>query len=318
MGKSSLRVRAMQKLQAEGVICAVIDPQTRGTSLNEAQWYAGTIKRLLADVGLAEQLEFSRWWKERDGQSLSPVERFYEFVDQILLAKITEKIVIFVEEVDNLLSLSFDTDGFFSLIRSLYEKRGEKPTYQRLTFCFLGVATPYDLIRGEQRSAFNIGHAVEMTGFLLEEARPLLAGLSGRVREPEAVLKAVLHWSGGQPFLTQKLLKLVAEAARGGGADGPSAEALVEQVSRTQIVENWEAQDMPPHFRTIRDRLLQSDERGQGRLLGQVQQILEEQQAAAVAQAGEAWVAARGRCGPLRVLLAGQPDLARTLSLTGK
>jgi hypothetical protein len=141
MGKSSLRVRAMQKLQAEGVICAVIDPQTRGTSLNEAQWYAGTIKRLLADVGLAEQLEFSRWWKERDGQSLSPVERFYEFVDQILLAKITEKIVIFVEEVDNLLSLSFDTDGFFSLIRSLYEKRGEKQTYQRLTFCFLGVAT---------------------------------------------------------------------------------------------------------------------------------------------------------------------------------
>ena len=275
MGKSSLRVRAMQKLQAEGVICAVIDPQTRGTSLNEAQWYAGTIKRLLADVGLAEQLEFSRWWKERDGQSLSPVERFYEFVDQILLAKITEKIVIFVEEVDNLLSLSFDTDGFFSLIRSLYEKRGEKQTYQRLTFCFLGVATPYDLIRGEQRSAFNIGHAVEMTGFLLEEARPLLAGLSGRVGEPEAVLKAVLHWSGGQPFLTQKLLKLVAEAASGGGADGPSAEALVEQVSRTQIVENWEAQDMPPHFRTIRDRLLQSDERGQGRLLGQVQQILE-------------------------------------------
>jgi hypothetical protein len=35
-------------------------------------------------------------------------------------------------------------------------------------------------------------------------------------------------------------------------------------------------------------------------------------------EGGEAWVAARGRCGPLRVLLAGQPDLARTLSLTGK
>ncbi|MCP9772318.1 AAA-like domain-containing protein [Synechococcus sp. Tobar12-5m-g] len=274
MGKSSLRVRAMQKLQAEGVICAVIDPQTRGTTLNEAQWYAGTIKRLLADVGLAEQVEFSRWWKERDAQSLSSVERFYEFVDLILLAKTTQPIVIFVEEVDNLLSLSFDTDGFFGLIRSLYEKRSEKPAYQRLSFCFLGVATPYDLIRGHHRSAFNIGHAVEIAGFRLEEARPLLGGLNGLVREPEAVLKAVLHWSGGQPFLTQKLLKLVTEAA-GGGTEELSAEALVEQVARRQVIENWEAQDVPPHLKTIRDRLLQTDERGRGRLLGLVQQIQE-------------------------------------------
>jgi CHAT domain-containing protein len=276
MGKSSLRVRAMQKLQAEGVRCAVIDPQTRGTTLNEAQWYAGTIKRLLADVGLAEQVEFTHWWKERDAQSLSSVERFYEFVDQILLAKTTQPIVIFVEEVDNLLSLSFGTDGFFGLIRSLYEKRGEKPAYQRLTFCFLGVATPYDLIRGDHRSAFNIGHAVEMAGFQLEEARPLLGGLSGRVREPAAALKAVLHWSGGQPFLTQKLLKLVSEAAGGGDAETLPAADLVEKVARHQVIENWEAQDVPPHLRTIRDRLIQSDERGRGRLLGLVQRIQEQ------------------------------------------
>ena len=33
---------------------------------------------------------------------------------------------------------------------------------------------------------------------------------------------------------------------------------------------------------------------------------------------GEAWVAARGRCGPPRVIMVGQPDLARTLFLPGK
>jgi WD40 repeat protein len=272
MGKSSMRVRAMQKLQQEGMICAVIDPQTRGTNLNEAQWYAGTIKRLISDVGLAEQVNFSQWWKESDIQSLSSVERFYEFVDQILLTKTTQKIVIFVEEVDNLLSLSFDTDGFFGLIRSLYEKRSEKPPYNRLTFCFLGVATPYDLIRGHYRSAFNIGHAVEMSGFKLQEAKPLLVGLSDRVGEPEAVLRAVLHWSGGQPFLTQKLLKLVTEAAAAEGESLP-AEALVEHLARRKVIENWEAEDVPPHLRTIRDRLLQSDERDRGRRLGLVQRI---------------------------------------------
>ncbi len=51
---------------------------------------------------------------------------------------------------------------------------------------------------------------MEIAGLLLEEVRPLLGGLSGCVRQPEAVLKAVLYWSGIQRFLTQKLLKLVA------------------------------------------------------------------------------------------------------------
>ena len=49
MGKSSLRVRTMRRLQAEGVLCAVIDPQSRGTTSTEEQWYAGTIKRLIED-----------------------------------------------------------------------------------------------------------------------------------------------------------------------------------------------------------------------------------------------------------------------------
>jgi hypothetical protein len=179
--------------------------------------------------------------------------------------------------VDNLLSLKFGTDGcgtdgFFKLIRSLYEDRGSKPRYKRLTFCFLGVATPYDLIHGEGGSAFNIGHPVEMAGFQPQEARPLLKGLIGQVRQPEAVLKAVLHWSGGQPFLTQKLLELVVKAP---SADSLEAASLVEQVARRGVIENWETQDVPPHLRTIRDRLLQSDERGRGRLLGMVQKILE-------------------------------------------
>ncbi|MGI0492258.1 AAA-like domain-containing protein [Alkalinema pantanalense CENA528] len=112
MGKSSLRVRVMQRLQQQGIACAVIDPQTRGTTLREDQWYAGTIKRLIGDLHLEERIEFGSWWREREAQSLSAVERFYEFIDQVLLPAFPQSIVLFVEEVDNLLSLKFDTDGF--------------------------------------------------------------------------------------------------------------------------------------------------------------------------------------------------------------
>ena len=272
MGKSSLRVRTMQRLQAEGVMCAVIDPQSRGTTPTEEQWYAGTIKRLIEDVGLAEAVPFSSWWKDESLQALSVVERFGEFIDRILLEKISQPIVIFVEEVDNLLSLSFDTDGFFGLIRSMHERRAEDPTYQRLSFCFLGVATPYDLIRGEHRSAFNIGHPVELSGLGHQEARPLLAGLEGKVADPPAVLDAVLHWSGGQPFLTQKLLDLVVQQAQG---EGEATAAWVERVVRQGVIANWETQDSPVHLRTIRDRLLLGDERHRGGLLGMVQTIQE-------------------------------------------
>ena len=272
MGKSSLRVRAMRRLQAEGTLCAVIDPQTRGTTPREDQWYAGTIKRLIEDLGLRELIDFPRWWRERDAQSLAVVERFYEFIDQVLLPNTKVPLVIFVEEVDNLLSLKFDTDGFFGLIRSFYEKRAEKEDYKRLSFAFLGVATPNDLIRSQQQSAFNIGHQVEMAGFQLEESWPLLAGLEGQVAEPEAVLAAALFWSGGQPFLTQKLLDLLAHSPRG----EESSEAWVERLVRQQLVDNWEVQDNPPHFKTIRDRLMLSDDRGRGRLLGLYQQVLEQ------------------------------------------
>jgi hypothetical protein len=42
MGKSSLRVRTMQRLQTEGVACAAIDITAIGTwDITPEQWYAG-------------------------------------------------------------------------------------------------------------------------------------------------------------------------------------------------------------------------------------------------------------------------------------
>ena len=79
MGKSSLRVRTMQRLQAEGVVCVEINPQQRGASLSEDQWYAGTIHQLIKDVGLKEEVSFSRWWEEPVVQALGPVERLWHF-----------------------------------------------------------------------------------------------------------------------------------------------------------------------------------------------------------------------------------------------
>jgi hypothetical protein len=47
MGKSSLRVQVMQRLQLEGIACAVIDITSIGTAdITPEQWYAGVTDTL--------------------------------------------------------------------------------------------------------------------------------------------------------------------------------------------------------------------------------------------------------------------------------
>ncbi|NEQ83240.1 MAG: CHAT domain-containing protein, partial [Moorea sp. SIO2I5] len=50
---------------------------------------------------------------------------------------------------------------------------------------------------------------VELHGFQLHEVEPLVRGLEGNVSNPQAVIQEIVKWTGGQPFLTQKLCQLV-------------------------------------------------------------------------------------------------------------
>ena len=260
MGKTSLRVRTMHQLQAEGFACAAIDLTKIGCQdITPDQWYAGMMRRLVTSFQLSSKINLQSWLSD---PYLSPVSRLSEFIEQVLLESISEKIVIFIDEIDSVLSLSFNTDDFFGYIRGCNE-------YGRLTFALLGVATPSDLMQDKKRTPFNIGRAVELHGFQLQEAQPLAQGLKGKVSDPQAVLKAILDWTGGQPFLTQKLCKLVLQEADMSG----DAIAQIEKLVRSRLIENWEASDEPPHLKTIRNRILRVGQH-QKLLLDLYQQIL--------------------------------------------
>jgi WD40 repeat protein len=301
MGKSSLRVQTMQRLQDEGFACAVIDITSIGTSdITPEQWYAGVIDSIVGSFNIYTSFDLDEWWTQN---SLLPfVQRLGKFIETVLLNTITEKIVIFIDEIDSILSVPFKTDDFFAIIRDCYNRRAEKSAYNRLTFALLGVSTPSDLIQDKRRTPFNIGRAIDLTGFQLEEAEPLAQGLAV-MGEPQTVMKAVLYWTGGQPFLTQKVCKLVLQAAVGSRDKGyrvctgdaitlvctkeaeqskiPNPQAFVECVVRERIILNWEAQDEPEHLRTIRDRIMHSGEQRTGRLLGLCQQIVQQGEIAA-------------------------------------
>nr|WP_315790613.1 AAA-like domain-containing protein [Fischerella sp. JS2] len=198
MGKSSLRVQTMQQLQAEGFACAAVDITAIGTAdITPEQWYAGVIDSLVGSFNLYTDFDLESWWYENS--LLSPVQHLSKFFETVLLKRITENIVIFIDEIDSILSLQFNLDDFFAVIRDCYNRRADYPAYKRLSFALIGVSTPWDLIQDRRRTPFNIGRAVDLTGFQLEEAQPLGEGLA-TVGNPQALLKAVLEWTGDSRF----------------------------------------------------------------------------------------------------------------------
>jgi hypothetical protein len=256
MGKSSLMVRMLQRLQQEGYPCAAID-MTRivSASVSLEQWYKGMMVELWRSFDLVGQVNFKSWWDER--RDLSPVQCLGQFFEEILLAHLeAERIFIFIDEIDSVLGLNFPANDFFALIRACYNQRSLNPAYLRLSFALFGVATPTDLLDDPQRTPFNIGQAIYLEGFKEHEAQPLLPGLAEKVSNPQTVLKAMLSWTNGQPFLTQKLCQLIRSERATVPPNGE--EAWIERLVRSQIVEHWESQDEPEHLRTIRDRLLKS------------------------------------------------------------
>lgn len=269
MGKSSLRIQTMSKLKAKAIICAEIELSGIGSQqITAAQWYGGIIQELVSGFGLL--VDRRSWLRDRD--DLSPVQRLGEFIETVLLAQIRQNIVIFIDEIDSVLSLNFPTDEFFALIRNCYDKRAIKPEYRRLTFAMLGVATPRDLINDPNSTPFNIGRGIELQGFQLHECSALAAGLAGKASNPEVVLKEVLAWTGGQPFLTQKLCWLLVNSKDFMAVEGEAKR--VKQLVQERIVDNWESQDEPEHLRTIRDRILRSSQCSV-RLLRLYQKILQ-------------------------------------------
>ncbi|MBD2566295.1 MULTISPECIES: AAA-like domain-containing protein [Nostoc] len=262
-GKSSLRVRIMQRLRDDGIQCATVDLSAGGIqNVPPEQWYADLIDTLIDSFGL--DLDFGDWWEANQLNSL--VTQFRKFLEEVLLVEVQENIVIFIDEIDSVLSLNFPTDDFFALIRACYNKRVDNPEYNRLTFCLLGVASPTNLIEDKQRTPFNIGKAISLKGFQLHEAEPLEKGLRKKFSHPQAIMQEILQWTGGQPFLTQKLCQFMVEESE---EENPRS---VEQVVRSRIIESWESQDEPEHLRTIQARILRDEQRA-GYLLELYQQV---------------------------------------------
>ncbi|MBD1996136.1 AAA-like domain-containing protein [Leptolyngbya sp. FACHB-541] len=216
MGKSSLMIRTAEALLEEGRQAVIIDLTQIGTQVSVDEWYRGLL------TVIADQLELrvrvSDWWQSHS--DLGVTQRLTQFFQEVVMTEVQDPVVIFVDEIDTTLSLDF-TDDFFAAIRFLYVARATQPDLRRLSFVLIGVATPGDLIRDPKRTPFNIGQRVDLTDFTADEALPLMAGLGLSTNQTQAVLGWVLKWTGGHPYLTQRLCQAIAQV---GGENWSEAE----------------------------------------------------------------------------------------------
>lgn len=278
-GKSSLRLRTRHRIEStDNGRCASVDMTRIGSeNITPTQWYQGIAFDLLRSLKLYKQVDLPQWWAAQG--TLSPVQKLGNFFEEILLNSFPqENFFIFVDEIDSVQSLRFPVDDFFALVRYFYNQRAEYPLYQRLTWALFGAASPSALVSDIRRTPFNVGIAISLPGFTLTEAASLLPGLIPYVERPQQVLSAILEWTDGQPFLTQKLCSLVQQEGQSSvHIEIPFEEdgLWVEQLVRTYVIENWMFQDEPEHLRTVQ-RYLLSDPTQVGRLLAQYQQMLQQ------------------------------------------
>lgn len=289
MGKSSLRLRTRHRIQTtSNGRCASVDMTRIGSeNITPHQWYQGIAFDLLRSLKLYRHVDLPSWWAKQG--NLPPVQTLSHFFEEIILSKFpNENIYIFIDEIDSVLSLQFSVDDFFALIRYCYNQRVENPVYRRLTWALFGVASPSDLITDIKRTPFNVGTAIALPGFTFDEASSLLPGLVPYVKRPHSILTAILEWTAGHPFLTQKICALVQQEGQASDdgkiyISGSEESAWIDALVKTHVIDNWQIQDDPEHLRTVQ-RYLLHDPTKIGRLLGLYQRLLQSNQGIALSQ----------------------------------
>jgi len=251
MGKSSLMIRTVGKLRDAGIGVAVLDLTAIGQNLTVEQWYAGLILQLGLRLDLPTlEDELIEFWQTQS--LLGPLQRWLAAIRTVVLPRYDGKLVIFIDEIDSVLSLPFPTDEFFAGIRECYNSRSENPEFERLTFCLLGVASPADLIRDTRTTPFNIGHRIELRDFSEQEAAPLARGFGGEGQTGVWMLKRILYWSGGHPYLTQRLCRAIAETPNAKGT--AVMDHLCEELFFTR-----RARELDDNLLFVRERILRSE-----------------------------------------------------------
>lgn len=193
-GKSSL-LRQLQRQLSPTHQVAFISLDTLTTTDDASQFAESLVDALLTALSVPDA--------EREAtvttlRPLAPGLRI-ERVFDVVAARGTKPIVMMFDEVDSTQRLpKAVASDFWVSCRSVWQKHD-----QRVTFAFFGVMDPDLTAHDRERTPFNVGERLSLDElprehFDLEQLRALSD-------DPAQFLDEVLHWTGGHPYLTQRI-----------------------------------------------------------------------------------------------------------------
>lgn len=240
-------------------------PEKKGGNTEERR----RLRRARREIVRELEAEFDAWWDERRDDPAARLEvflteRLVEGAEELIRGR-RRHIVIFVDECDAALTKPW-SDAFFLLVRTMYIQRAlddeASAAYRSFCFCLVGAVTSRELVKDDV-TPFNIGHALTLTDFNpadgddLGQIEAYLTpeddrSLEERAREGCALLRAVLHWTGGHPFLTMTLCEHVKKNAIAPLEVGDEARRLLERsVGSEQPVSGGRGNHLSSHFAWI-------------------------------------------------------------------
>jgi hypothetical protein len=299
-GKSSLANKVIERLSAKSdgntsnyTAILISLGSLHGTSKDpEKTFYKHIIKEMEFRTFDGQYQEFIKseieeWIEQKFGDKYD-LDIYKSFIRDYLLQQFSDKIIIFIDEIDQVDRLRKNTtnheyiDDFFTFIRSCAERHDE---YQRLNFCLLGTIEYNKFVKNKEATPFNRGIVIRLKPFNIKQSKPLVDEIERMLKERGVtqitenicndIMNQILTQTGGHPFLTVYLCYCVGNLYK--SDDSVSVEDCVKNLVDLEIINqaniilqksNIEVaisliaeryMSFKIHFTTVENRLLKDD-----------------------------------------------------------
>jgi DNA replication protein DnaC len=241
-GKSSLIVRTAYRLKSKGIATCYIDMQPFGEQDKSEIWFGTVVDLIKRSFNL--NTDSIAWWKNH--KSIDPVQRFSNFLEDVVLSEIRGNVVLFFDEVDAVLSTPF-SDDFFTIIRSIYNAHATNSSLKRINFVLAGSIRIDKIIKNKQRTPFNVGRLIEIGDFERDGLNSYKEALGGNSQE---IIERIFFWTNGQPLLVQRLAKAYTSIQK----KNPNAYEIDSEVEKTYL-NNKKLFEKDIHFGYIQGKI---------------------------------------------------------------
>ncbi|WP_206603127.1 AAA-like domain-containing protein [Leptolyngbya ohadii] len=196
MGKSSLMTRILQQASQRGCQTVALSFQLADKAIfrdldHFLQWFC-------ANVGLGLQIpkRLADYWDDLFGSKISCKIYF----EQYLLPKISQPLVLALDDVDRLFEYPDLADEFFGLLRTWHEEAKNRDIWKQLRLVVAHSTEVYIPLNVNQ-SPFNVGLPIELKAFTPEQVQTLAQrhGFDWAADETQQLMDLV----GGYPYLIQ-------------------------------------------------------------------------------------------------------------------